>query len=160
MEKLLTLLTWKDGDPYWKKKAARCTKLGTLAGSISSYGYRRIYSTLNGHGSEILVHRLVFYKEYGYLPPSIDHINGDKLDNRVENLRPATPTQQLWNKPKKEGCSSRYKGVHWHKGTKKWHANIRINGKKVHLGSFDNEDEAGEAFNLKARQIHGEFFRE
>ena len=74
----------------------------------------------------------------------IDHININKLDNRIENLRVVNHSQNSRNQNKKENCSSKYKGVCWDKN--KWKARISINYKLKHLGLFDNEEEAHLAY--------------
>lgn len=82
----------------------------------------------------------------------IDHINGNALDNRKINLRLATNSQNQANRESRVG-SSQFKGVWWVKGRNKWRAYV----KGVHLGLFDSELEAAEAYNKKAVEIYGEF---
>lgn len=76
-----------------------------------------------------------------------DHINFIKNDNRLVNLRWATSSQNSRYQPKREGCSSQYLGVHKTTRGKPWRAMCKINGKKIHLGTFDTEEEAGKAYN-------------
>ena len=83
----------------------------------------------------------------------IDHININSLDNRIENLRLATCSQNTRNQNKRKNCSSKYKGVSWDKQNNKWGAQIRINGKTKHLGSFTNEDEAYLAYKKKYDEL-------
>lgn len=75
----------------------------------------------------------------------VDHINRDRLDNRRSNLRVVTKQGNRQNMPSHNGSSSRFRGVHWAALQQKWRARIRVNGKNMHLGLFDNEDEAGAA---------------
>ena len=94
------------------------------------------------------------------VPPGmfIDHINHNGLDNRKANLRPATRTQNIWHRKKfKRPSRSRYKGVDWSKTQKKWRARIRVNGKRIYLGSFKNELQAAKAYDAAAKKYHGEF---
>jgi hypothetical protein len=86
-----------------------------------------------------------------------DHKNGDGLDNQKANLRRATPLQNQFNKPKTPGCSSRYKGVTWRGGRKRWLAAIKHNGRSLHLGTFTNEMHAAAAYEKAAALFHGEF---
>lgn len=81
----------------------------------------------------------------------VDHINRDKLDNRRSNLRKATPAQNCQNTPSRRGSSSIYRGVSWHKKSKKWTAQISVNHQRTHLGMFESEVEAANAA-LEARQ--------
>ena len=74
----------------------------------------------------------------------IDHININPLDNRIENLRILNCSQNTRNQNKRKNCSSKYRGVCWDRN--KWRARIQINGKKKHLGLFDNEEEAYECY--------------
>lgn len=104
-----------------------------------------------------LMHRIV-----NQTPDNLqtDHINGDRLDNRKENLRTATYIENNRNMPKtKRPSSSKYKGVHWVMDSKKWRAQIRINGKKTCLGFFQNEDEAAFIYNEYAKKCFGNFAR-
>lgn len=88
----------------------------------------------------------------------VDHINGNPLDNRKENLRIVTRSKNMMNKRKlKDTFSSKYKGVHWHKHNKKWIAKLRYNKKDIYLGSFMLEKEAALAYNKKAKELFNEF---
>ncbi|WP_322505473.1 HNH endonuclease [Chroococcidiopsis cubana] len=86
----------------------------------------------------------------------VDHIYGDKLDNRLENLRPATNAQNQANS-KTRGNKSGFRGVCWDKTNKKWVAKIKVNGKTKHLGRFSIAEDAACAFNKAALEYHGEY---
>ncbi|HLK57241.1 MAG TPA: HNH endonuclease [Chthonomonadaceae bacterium] len=98
-------------------------------------------------------------RRHGRLPDGlkVDHINGDGLDNRKENLRPATHAQNHQNRRKIEGCSSRYKGVSWNKERQRWRAYIYVNRKRIELGYYADEKEAALAYDRAALQYFGEF---
>lgn len=101
------------------------------------------------------LHRVVMAAKDGV---EVDHKYGDKLDNRFDSLRIATPSQNSANSPKREGAfSSKYKGVDRHVGA--WRAAIRINGNKRHLGRFQDEVEAARVYNAAALEHYGEFAR-
>lgn len=88
----------------------------------------------------------------------VDHINRNKLDNRKENLRIVTQSNNGKNLTKtSSNTTSKYKGVCWYKRDKKWRAYIVLNNKQVHLGYFDNQISAAEAYNHKAKELFKEF---
>lgn len=88
----------------------------------------------------------------------VDHINGNKLDNRRCNLRPCTKAQNAHNaKRHRDKTSSRFKGVHFDRARGKWSADIMANGSRRRLGRFETEHEAAEAYRLAAEELHGEF---
>jgi hypothetical protein len=89
----------------------------------------------------------------------IDHKNCNGLDNRRDNLRPATQSQNTCNRPKRRNTTSRFIGVHLAKKEKRWAAQIKYKGGKKWLGYFDNEEDAARAFDRAARKYHGEFAR-
>jgi hypothetical protein len=87
-----------------------------------------------------------------------DHVNGNGLDNRATNLRPATVSQNLCNRPKtKAKTRSKYKGLEWEKIQRKWKVRIQCNGRKIYLGSFSNEIDAARAYDEKAKALFGQF---
>ncbi len=101
------------------------------------------------------MHRLIVGAKAGI---SIDHINGNTLDNRKCNLRIATPSQNSMNQRIKEH-SSHYKGVTWHRQHGKWYAQLKHNQHLNFLGLFLNEEDAARAYDAKAKELFGEFAR-
>lgn len=108
-----------------------------------------------GGGKTVAMHRFIL----GLKPNDgkiTDHINNNGLDNRRHNLRACDSQQNNFNQ-KARGGSSRFKGVHLHKKTKKWVAVIGYNNKKIHIGLFSCEIEAAIAYNNVAKKLYGEF---
>ncbi len=92
----------------------------------------------------------------------VDHIDGNPLNNRRSNLRLATRTQNQRNTGPRKDSSTKSKGVFFTprvKNGKRWHAEIRVNRKAIHLGVYHTKEEADSAYEAKAKEIHGEFFR-
>ena len=88
----------------------------------------------------------------------IDHINHDGMDNRSNNLRAATYSQNLYNRKKRSGATySKYKGTHWHKIHKKWAARITFEKKTIELGYYLSEIEVAKAYDRAAKKYHAEF---
>ena len=91
--------------------------------------------------------------------PYVDHINGDGLDNRKENLRESNNTLNKANARKRTGCTSKYKGVHWYCRTAKWRVQINKDYKNIHLGYFMNEENAARAYDEAAIELFGDHAR-
>jgi len=103
--------------------------------------------------------RLVWMYVYGKDPGDleIDHIDGDRSNDRIENLRLATRQQQQWNVPVTKTNTSGVKGVSFYKRTGKWRAYIRVNNKHKSLGYFNTCEQAAEAYKQASLALHGEF---
>ena len=87
-----------------------------------------------------------------------DHINGNGLDNRKVNLRPATRAQNGWNRGKSKMKSrSRYKGLAWDSKDKRWEVRISVNGRRIYIGRFQDQIEAARAYDRAARRYHGRY---
>ena len=89
----------------------------------------------------------------------LDHINGNPLDNRRENLRFCTEAQNHYNRRLNKDNTSGFKGVWFRKTSKRWQAEIRVNGKKRRLGCFQSKEDAAKRYNEAAREHFGEFAR-
>lgn len=87
----------------------------------------------------------------------VDHKNHDTLDNRKQNLRLCSCSQNCMNTIKHKKFTSKHKGVYWLKDVKKWRVTIVIKRKRIHLGYFDNEEDGARAYNKKAKELFGEF---
>lgn len=130
----------------------------------SDYNYlsqHKWYINPNGYfySRQTPLHSMIIGEKEGYL---VDHINGNKLDNRRENLRFVTPSQNMYNARKRENKTSIYKGVNKlnPKGRLKsirWSCQINYQKKRVHIGHFDTEKQAAVAYDLWAKDIAGEY---
>jgi len=103
------------------------------------------------NGKHVYLHHLILGKKSGY---DTDHINEDKLDNRKENLRFCTRGQNMQNCFMKHNTSG-YKGVCKSRTLGKWRSYIKVNGKQIHLGTFESKEEAAEVYNKAAVKYFG-----
>lgn len=144
----------------WKKLQVPCQKKpGDIAGGHSDKGYWRVNFTVNGCKKGYRTHRLIAYMKTGVDPGNnqVDH-----ADLRTDNcnVRIATPSQNGANSVKwSKKTSSKYKGVYWNTGCKKWLAKIGVNRVRIHLGVFVDEKDAARAYNEAALKYFGEFAR-
>jgi hypothetical protein len=130
--------------------------IGERAGAIAAKGYRTIFI----NGSYYLEHRIAWVLVYGEIAKglTVDHINGDKADNRICNLRLATDCQNSYYRPRKSNNNSGFKGV-YRRENGKYRATITVNKKRKNLGTFNTKEEAYAAYCEAARKLHGEFAR-
>jgi hypothetical protein len=140
---------------YWTVHIYRIKKPGDLAGHHNAAGY----ITVRFDRVNYLAHRIAWYLHTGTDPGvlQVEHVDTDRTNNKIENLRLATALQNSWNKSKRAGTSSQYKGVAFYARHGKWLSQIRANGKTTHLGYFTDELEAHRAYYLAAVEMHGEF---
>ncbi len=111
-------------------------------------------------GEKCLAHRAVWAVHSGRWPENqIDHINGDKTDNRIANLREATHAENLQNSRRPSRNTSGFKGVCFDRSRGKWMARIHADGRDRMLGRFDTPEEAHAAYRAAAEKHHGEFAR-
>lgn len=137
----------------WRSKRAPGIKAGDPAGSNRRDGYLAIRI----EGTKYQSHRLAWLYVHGQIPPMLDHINGDRSDNRILNLRPATNSQNCLNRGRRSDNSSGFKGVSFERSTGKWRANCSVDGKWKSLGRFETAEAASAAYEVAASVHHGEF---
>ena len=87
---------------------------------------------------------------HGYLPNLVEHRDRNKLNNKIQNLRDGDKELNSWNRDLQANNTSGFRGVSWNKGANKWHAYIKVKGKRIHLGLFETAEEASTAY-VKAR---------
>jgi len=146
-EFLDSFFEYRDGDLYWKPE-----KAGTIDGS----GYWQT----GIKGRYFKNHRLIFLMHHGYLPNVIDHIDGNKTNNKIENLREATRSQNNCNTKISSKNTSGIKGVSWVEKFKKWRARIYVEKKMYHLGYFEDFEDAVKASKKARQELHKNFARE
>jgi len=120
---------------------------------LNGYATRSTYNLKTKKRGHEMMHRVISGQKY------IDHIDGNKLNNQKSNLRPASFSENNFNLPKRKGTSSKYKGVYWYKAYKMWSVMLQKHRKRYFVGYFRDEDEAGKAYNEKAKELFGEFAR-
>jgi len=151
-EMLNELFEYRDGEIYYKVSRSR-NKAGEKAGTLCNKKYYRVKID----GKVYLNHRIIFMMHYGYLPKEIDHIDGNKLNNKIENLRPASHAENQWNTKKRKDSNANVKGVSWHKKNKMWNVKINCNNNRYNIGYF-KDLELAELVAIEARnKYHGEF---
>lgn len=139
------------GDLIWRVPR-RGIRQDRLAGSIKQHGYLVVFV----NGKYYLAHRIAWAVMTGCWPERcIDHKNGVRFDNRWENLRHATTSQNGMNRGTPANNTSGFKGVSRHK--KRWAASIHLAGKKQHIGTFDTPEEAHAAYCMAAAEHYGDF---
>ena len=138
-----------------KVKTAIATNIGDKAGYVNKQGYVQ----MRVHGKTYQAHSLAWLYVFGEMPALIDHIDGDRSNNAITNLRIADRSTNGFNREKKSESSSMFKGVLWSKKHCKWEAKINANRKRKHLGHFQCEQEAAHAYNKAAIELHGTYAR-
>lgn len=139
------------GEFTWKISPGGQARIGKIAGTFDVEGYRQI--RFDGIG--IRAHRLAWFMFHGVMPAhEIDHIDGDRANNAIANLRECRTFENNQNKPIIKTNTSGIPGVHFCKHAGKWRARIMILGKRTCLGSFESMEVAGEAYKDAKRQLH------
>lgn len=144
-------LIYSDGFIYWKTPKQGRKQCNPIGLNTKKERYRRV--TIDG--KELLQHRVIFTMFYGYCPKYIDHIDGDIHNNKIENLREATSSENMANSVKTRGISN-LKGV-MKEPTGKYSSRICVNRKRLFLGTFPTEEDAHNAYKKASIEHFGEF---
>jgi hypothetical protein len=149
------LFKYDDGKLIWKKLSSKYSNklIGKEFGCRNKDGY--LEGIIDNH--HISVHRVVFLMFNGFLPDFIDHIDGNIMNNKIENLRKCNLSQNNWNAKKRKDNKSGVKGVFWNKAAAKWSASIQVNKKRVFIGYFSELTNAKNAIELAREDLHNEF---
>jgi hypothetical protein len=158
-EKLKEVLSYseEDGIFTWKiPQANNKIKVGSVAGCVHSSGAWEI-----GLSRKLFkAHRLAWLYVYGEFPSEwIDHIDGDRTNNRINNLRLCTPAENQMNRKKSVNNTSGFKGVSWDKEVNMWKATVQLDGVRKHLGYFPQVEDASATYEEFCRTNHREFYR-
>lgn len=156
-ERLLQVISY-DRDTglfIWRQTLSSRACAGKEAGTPDLHGYKQICID----GKIYKSHRLaVFYETKTWPKMDIDHIDGNKSNNKISNLREVTKSQNQFNRPVSKNSKSGIKGVHMD-GRGRWRAYIAANGKKISIGSFGKKEDAALAYRAFEQKLHGEFAR-
>ncbi|OFZ69081.1 MAG: hypothetical protein A2V79_11715 [Betaproteobacteria bacterium RBG_16_56_24] len=153
-ERLKELLSYDSATGLFARMVSgHGVKVGDAAGTLCK-GYIQIKINRRKY----YAHRLAWLYVYGELPThDTDHINMDRADNRIANLRLATRSENNFNTGKQANNTSGFRGVSWKNTSKKWCAEARLNGEHHHLGYFTTPEEADVAYRAFVQRHHGEF---
>jgi hypothetical protein len=149
-QRITELFDYADGKLLWKVSRGRVSA-GTEAGVVAANG--RMYVQVDG--KKTLVHRIVWMMHHGDCPEFIDHKDGNPLNNSIDNLRPATKSQNAMNRKVKSDNLLGIKGVS--KRNNKYAASIWVGGKSLFLGMFNTINDASDAYKAAASKHFGEF---
>ena len=154
--KMLSLFEYRDGQIYWKKRLTNSMHVGYRAGYPHPiYKYRTV--TLNG--LKYKEHRIIYVMHFGAIPLGlqIDHINGIRDDNRIENLRLANDSQNHVNSKIRHNNTSGYRCIGWSKSHNKWRVKIQKDYKTHVIGAYDDITDAVNAYNAASKRMYGEY---
>ena len=152
-QRLHELFKYDSGKLIWKVNRGR-VHAGDEAGAIIPNG--RLYVQVDG--KKMLVHRVIWMLHYGNCPEFLDHIDGNPLNNKIENLRPATKQQNAMNRKIRCNNSTGFKGI-YQLPSKKFAASICVDGKNSYLGVFETPELAQAAYIVAANKHFKEYAR-
>lgn len=136
----------------WKQKSSRKTVLGSIAGTFKD-GYRDVVFRRKHYR----IHHIIWRVAKGYWPKELDHVNRNKSDNRIVNLREADRAEQAWNTGLSRDNTSGIKGVSWHKKSRMWRVRINVRNEQIYLGIFKDKSDAERRHQQAVKHYHGDF---
>jgi len=144
---------YRDGELFYKYDVGKRMKAGEKAGHYTTNKYS--YITIDQ--KRYLIHRLIYLWHHKYLPDTLDHINNERQDNRIENLRPATVSQNAQNRCISVRNTTGVKGVYFHKRSGQYVARIRSQQKNVFYKYCETIEEAEKCLQVARENIHGKY---
>lgn len=147
------LFDYLDGHLFWKENRGNNKVKGLKAGTLNNFGY----ITIAINHDTYKAHRLIYLHHYGEFKGDLDHINGNRSDNRIENLRIATNSENQWNRKKQKNNKSGCKNVSFCKKTKKWRVQFYLNKKPSTYGYYKDIDYAIFVANALRPKFYGKF---
>ncbi len=152
-EQLDELFEYREGALYWRKTVSALAPAGGKAGAVNGRGY----FVVGLNYKKYLIHRLVWVMHGNEPVEVIDHVNGDITDNRIENLRASTHTENMCNAKRSKRNSSGVKGVSWSKRERKWMGSVWYQHKIYKTPGFDSKEDCANAVKTLRLRLHGEF---
>ena len=147
----------KETGVFTRKISRGGRRAGELVGHNHRSGYKFMGVTIDGKYKTIALHRLAWFMSYGVLPKVIDHIDMDKSNNKIRNLRDCSHSQNNMNRPRQSNNTSGVKGVHYNKNKGSWASYIIVNGRQKHLCQTKDFEYACFARLEAEKKYHGEF---
>ena len=150
------LFEYRDGELFWKPKTMSRGRPSVLAGRKVGCPNGSGYIKMVYNKRKYYLHQLIFLMHHGYIPLNIDHIDGVGVNNRIENLRPASVSENMCNTKINTINTSGFKGVHFNKQKKKWQAKLCVHKQQI-ARVFDTKELAVEFMDLFREMAHGQF---
>ena len=150
------LFEYRDGELFWKPRILSRNRPSVLNGMKVGCPNGSGYVKMVHNKRKYYLHQLVFLMHHGYIPSNIDHIDGVGTNNRIENLRPASVSENMCNTKISTVNTSGFKGVHFNKQKRKWQAKLWVRGIQI-ARVFETKDLAVEFMGLFREMAHGQF---
>jgi hypothetical protein len=160
-ELLSEYFEYRNGELYWKKllNHHNQVKINDIAGHIHYSPNKVSYKRVTFFKKRYFVHQLVFLFFNGYIPKQIDHIDGNGLNNKIENLREATSQQNSLNRGLRKDNKSGVKNIYWRNDSKKWRVTLNVDGVNKNFGSYYDLEFAKFVAQTMRYKYHKEFAR-
>lgn len=151
-EEVDRLFEYRDGQLFWKERGIG-RRFEKPVGTKNSKGYFQVEIK----GVTYKIHRLIWVMHGNDPVPILDHVDGNRGNNKIQNLRPATSSQNCMNRKHDNKNAAGATGVFWYKALQKWQVRIWANNKSYHGGYFDCPKEAAKVAASMRKELHGSF---